>query len=542
MHATLLFALTLGLPVASEAVLLEGMGTWTRPVTTNAQAQRFFDQGLTLVFAFQHEEAVRSFDRATELDPASAMAWWGKALAHGPHMNNPHMSPDDSAAAYAAVEKARTLVKSDVERALVDALGKRYAAKHTDDRARLDRAYADAMRALVAKHPDDVDIAVLWADAALTLHPWKTWTKAGKPEKGTLDVVTALEAALAKAPRHPGANHLLIHALEASPTPERAMAAADRLRDLVPGAGHLVHMPSHIDVRTGRWNDAVEANARAMKADAAYRKVRGEGVGFYGFYMVHNAHFLAYAAMMDGQATRALDTARAMRDALPPGFIESNAEDVDGYLALPVEVLVRFGKWDDILAAPVPEERLRISRALRHHARGVAFAVKGDVAAAKQELASLRAEAKHVGERMVGLNKGKDVVAIADALLEGEIGIFEAQGGKSARATAGLRALERAVKLEDALLYDEPPPWTLPTRHALGAALLRLEKAAEAERVYRADLARNKENGWALTGLARALRMQKRDAEATEVDARAKKAFARADAGATTTSSCHCLP
>ena len=221
MHAMLVVALALPL-APDDAVLLDGMGSWTRPVTANVQAQRFFDQGLTLVFAFQHEEAIRSFERAAQLDPASAMAWWGKALAHGPHMNNPHVSPEDSAAGFAAVETARTLAKTDVEKALIDAMSKRYAAKAPDDRARLDRAYADAMRALVTKNPNDVDIAVLWADAALTLHPWKTWTKAGKPEKGTLDVVTALEAVLAKSPLHPGANHLLIHALEASPTPERA--------------------------------------------------------------------------------------------------------------------------------------------------------------------------------------------------------------------------------------------------------------------------------------------------------------------------------
>lgn len=532
----LALALTLVVMSAGDAVLLEGMGTWTRPACANRAAQRFFDQGLTLVFSFQHAEATRSFARATELDATCAMAWWGKALAHGPHINNPQMSPDDSAAAFEAVTNARALAKTDVEKALVEAMSKRYAAKHTDSRARFDRAYADAMRALAKKFPDDGDIAVLSADAALTLHPWKTWTKDGKPERGTLNVVTALEAVLTKSPQHPGANHLLIHALEASPTPERATAAADRLRSLVPGAGHMVHMPSHIDVRTGRWNDAVDANMRAMKADAVYRKLRGEGVGFYGFYMVHNAHFLAYAAMMDGRAALALETARGMGAALPAGFIESNAEDVDGYLALPVEVLVRFGKWDDIVAAPEPEVRLRISRALWHHARGVAFAVRGDIVAAKKELTGLRDEAKQVGARMVGLNSGKDVVAIADALLAGEIGVFEGQ------RAAGMRSLEHAVQLEDALLYDEPPPWTLPTRHALGAALVRLEMGAEAERVFRADLGRNKENGWALTGLARALRLQKRDAEAIEVDGRAKKAFARADAGAVSTSSCHCLP
>jgi tetratricopeptide (TPR) repeat protein len=529
MHAMLLLALLA--PANAAPLLFDGMGTWTRPASANEKAQRFFDQGLTLVFSFQHEEAVRSFDAAAALDPENAMVWWGKALAHGPHMNNPHISPEQRALAGAALDTAGRLAKTPLERDLVAALARRYVPK-----AGADRLYVDDMRALMKKHPDDVDIAVLWADAALTLQPWKTWTKAGKPEKGTLDVVTVLEAVLQKAPTHPGANHLLVHALEASPTPERATAAADRLRTLVPGAGHMVHMPSHIDVRTGRWNDAVEANTRAMKADAAYRKLRGEGVGFYGFYMVHNIHFLAYAAMMDGRASLALETAGAMRGALPPGFVESNAEDVDGFLALPVEVMVRFGKWDDILAAPEPDARLRVSRALRHHARGVALAVRGDVAAARAELASLRAEAKHVGERMVGLNKGKDVVAIADALLEGEIAVFAGDH------KAGLRALERAVQREDALLYDEPPPWTLPTRHALGAALLRMEKGAEAERVYRADLERNKDNGWALTGLARALRMQKREADAVEVDARAKKAFARADAGATTTSSCHCLP
>lgn len=543
MGATLSLVLLLALAAAPAAepdreiaVLLPGMGGWHRPVTTsNAEAQRFFDQGLTLAFAFQHDEAIRSFERAAALDPALRLAWWGVALCHGPHINNPAMSPESSAAAWSALQKARASDggASEVERALIEALAARYAASHLDDRAHLDRGYADAMAKLVARFPNDVDAAVLFAEALLDLHPWDTWRKNGTPQPWMKEIIATLERALAMAPHHPGANHLLIHALEASPAPQRAAAAADRLRTLVPGAGHLVHMAAHIDVRTGRWSDAVEANASAMRADAAYRALRKD-LGFYGFYMVHNRHFLAYAAMMDGQAARALEAARGILDVLPAAFIEEHADGVDGFVAMPFETLLRFGRWDEILKEPEPEERLRISRALRHHARGVALAVKGDLSSARAELAALRGEAKLVGARMVGLNAGAQVVAIADQLLEGELAML---AGDTA---SGLAALRRAVALEDALAYDEPPPWVLPTRHVLGAALVTAKQGRAAERVYREDLKRNLDNGWALTGLARALRLQRREREALAVDARASQAFARADGPVT--SSCPCLP
>jgi tetratricopeptide (TPR) repeat protein len=514
-----------------------GLGTHTRRITTSsAEAQRAFDRGLTLTFGFAHQAAEKEFRRAAALDTTCAMAWWGVALVNGPHINFPLVPPDKAKVAWQALSRARALAPhaSETERALIEALAKRYADPQPEDRRPLDEAYAAAMREVWKAHPGDADVGALFAESMMDLRPWDLWAAQGTPQPGTMEIETTLERVLELDPLHPGANHYYIHVMEASPHPEKALAAAYRLGDLVPGASHLVHMPAHIYARLGRWEDAVSANTRARVADSVYR-VANPRPGFYAMYMAHNDHFFAYAAMMEGRSAEALQAARDMVSAVPEDFLRDYAPIVDGYMVFVPEVLMRFGRWNEVLAEPEPAKELPLSRALWRYTRAVSLTALGRAEDARRERAAfLQASALVPKEWTFGNNKASDVLAVATGLLDGEMA---ARRDDFDRAVASLR---QAVKVEDGMRYDEPPDWMQPVRHTLGAVLLRAGRYAEAETVYREDLARYPGNGWALFGLGRALRLQKKDAEASQVEARFKAIWAHADV--TLGSTCYCQP
>jgi tetratricopeptide (TPR) repeat protein len=516
--------------------LYEGLGQLTRPVTTQSpEAQRYFDQGLAFLYAFNHDEAIRSFARAAELDPQCAMARWGVAIANGPHINNPVVPKEREKAAFDAAGAAAALAAgaSPVERALIDAARRRYADPQPEDRKALDQAYADAMRAVFRDHPKDADVGALFAESLADLRPWDLWLPDGSPQPGTEELVRTLESVMALDPKHPLALHLYIHAVEASPEPGRADAAADGLRERMPGLGHLVHMPSHIDVRRGRWQEAIEANARAIEADRRYRE-RAPEQGFYRLYMAHNHHMLTYGAMMLGQSELALRTIRAMADGIPLEFVKQNPW-ADGFLAMPLEVLLRFGRWDEALAAPEFPEFAPISRALRHYARAVSYAAKGQVEDARKEQALFAAARERVPkEATFGNNTAADILAVASSFMAGEI-LF-----REGKKDEGIAALREAAALEDRLRYDEPPDWIQPVRHALGAALLQAGRFEEAEKVFREDLAKLPGNGWGLYGLHRALQMQKKAAESADVERQFDAAWSQADLKIK--SPCLCFP
>jgi tetratricopeptide (TPR) repeat protein len=516
--------------------LFEGLGGHSRKVTTaSPEAQRYFDQGLAFLYAFNHDEAIRAFRRAGELDPRCAMAFWGVAVANGPHINNPVVPEDRAKAAWEALKKAQAAAAgaSPVEQALIEALAARYALPQPEDRKPLEQAYADAMRKVWLAYPRDADVGALFAESLADLRPWDLWTPDGKPQPGTEDLVATLESVLALDPKHPLANHLMIHAVEASPHPEKADRAADTLRDLQPGLGHLVHMPSHIDVRRGWWQQAIDANAKAMEADRRYT-ARSPHQGFYRLYMAHNHHMLTYGAMMTGQSALALKTIRAMVADIPLEFFKANPF-ADGFMAMPLEVLMRFGLWDEILAEPAFPDFVPISRALQHYARAVAYAATDDVPSALSEQAAfLEARSRVPKEAFFGNNTGSDVLDVAESFMRGEI-LF-----RSGKIDEGLASLREAAAREDKLRYDEPPDWIQPVRHALGAALLQAGRFAEAETAFREDLAKLPGNGWGLYGLSRALQLQKRAAEAAAVERQFDDVWKQADIKIK--SACLCLP
>jgi len=525
-------------PAAPDEPFFPGTGAHSRKITTDSpEAQRYFDQGMAFLSGFNHDEAIRSFRAAAHLDPKCAMAWWGVALAYGPHINLPVVFPDRAQAAWEALRQARVLAggSNALEQALIEALGHRYADPQPDDRGPLDRAYADAMRRVWHDHPNDADIGAWFAEALMDLRPWDQWAPDGTEQPGTAEVLETLEAVLKLDPAHPLANHLYIHAVEASPHPERADAAANLLRGLTPGLGHLVHMPSHTDIRCGRWLAAITANQQAIEADREYRALARKPPDFYRVYIAHNRHMLAYAAMMSGRAGIALTSIRTMVTEIPADWLRQNAAAVDGYIAMPYEVMVRFGKWDELLAEPEPADYLPLCRTLWHAARAVAFAAQGNLPAARAEETACRTAAGQVpADVQFGNNAAHDVITVAQHMAAGEI-LF-----RDGKVNEGLVELRTAIKSEDALHYDEPPEWILPVRHALGAALLQTGRLAEAEQVYRDDLVRLPENGWSLFGLARTLALENRGDEAAAVKARFKAVWAGADLELT--SSCLCQP
>lgn len=523
---------------APSAHLFDGMGTHTRTVTTSsAEAQRWFNQGLVWAYAFNHDEAIRSFEQAAAEDPNCAMAYWGIALCNGPHINNPVVPEERRAAAWDAVNKAqaRAAGGTAVERDLISALTVRYSADVKADRAPMEVAYANAMRAVWENHPTDTDVGVLFAESMMDLRPWDLWTAAGEPQPGTEEIVATLEQVRRLDPDHPGANHLYIHTVEASTNPGRATEAADRLRAAVPAAGHLVHMPSHIDIRTGRYAMAATANERAIEADTEYQKNTSRPPEFYRVYMAHNRHFLVFTSMMEGREAAAKQAAAGMIGSIPAAWAEANAPMVDPIMGIQFDVLVRFGRWDEVLAHPRPAGRYPITTAMWRHARTVAFAAKGEVGNARGEHALYLACVAEIPEdAMMTINPAHKVLSIATHKSRGEIALAD---GDLDTAIAELRA---AVKIEDTLVYMEPPDWTLPVRHPLGAVLMKAGRASDAEVVYREDLAEWPENGWSLTGLRESLEAQGRQADAAGVGRRADQAWARADRKVAT--SCLCVP
>jgi tetratricopeptide (TPR) repeat protein len=526
--------------VAAKEPLYDGLGSYSRKVTTNsAEAQRYFDQGLGFLHGFNHRAAIRAFQQAAELDPECAMAHWGVALACGPHINSMAVPPPAADIAWKELELAQKNAgnASPVERALIDALAKRYANPQPEDRSGLDRAYADAMREVWKKYPKDPEVGALFAEAMMNLRPWDQWTPDGKPQPGTDEIIATLDAVLKLNPNHPLANHLYIHAVEASPNPERAMAAADRLRNLQPGLAHNVHMPSHIDIRTGQWLKAVDTNAKAVEADQRHQKIFGPAKGFLNVYIAHNRHMLAYAAMMTGQRDLAMKHIRAMVAEMPTKFLEENALQAEGNVAMPLEVMVRFGLWDEILAEPEKyTDKMWFTRAFHHAARAIAYAAKGDTANARKAQSVFVKRVKLVPkEDFVSNNSCEALLAVAIPMVEGEILIAEG------KIDSGIEQLHTAIQKEDALKYDEPPGWLIPVRHSLGAVLMKQQRFAEAEQVYRDDLVRLPENGWSLLGLAESLRKQKKNAdEVAQTQAKFEKVWAKADL--TITTSCLCQP
>jgi hypothetical protein len=514
-----------------------GLGNHTWKVTTESPAaQRAFDRGLTLAYGFSHGAAELEFRKAAEADPDCAMAWWGVALVNGPHINLPTVSETKARTAWDALQRARRLsAKAGAEeRALIEALGKRYADPQPADRKPLDEAYAAAMREVWKANPKDADVATLFAEAMMDLRPWDLWTKDGKPQPGTEEILRTLEAAMRIDPNHPGANHFYIHAVEGSPEPGKALVQADKLAALAPGASHLVHMPAHIYARVGRWPDASASNVDAIAADAAYRAANPRP-GFYAMYMAHDNHFFAYAETAQGHGAAAIGAARKMVAEMPPEFFRDFGPFADFYTAFVPEILMRFGKWEEILKEPEPAEDLPLSRAFWREARGVALTALGRLEEAESERQAFRKAAALVPEGYpCGNNTAKEVMAIASRLLDGEI------AAKAGRLEESERLLREAVRAEDDLAYDEPPDWMQPVRHTLGAVLLRDGKFAEAETVYREDLAVEPNNGWGLYGLARSCRLQKKEAEAADAEARFSKVWRGADVKLKAT--CLCQP
>ncbi len=510
---------------AKRAALLDGMGKHTHKVTTRDKlAQKYFDQGLTLVYGFNHEEAIRSFEEAARIDSTCAMAHWGVALAHGPNINLP-IDPERERAAYAAIERAKrfALGVTDAERGYIEALSVRYSERGDGDRKKLDEAYVDAMRQFAQGRPEDLDAQVLFAEALMNLRPWDHWTKDGKPQPGTEELLAVLEGVMAKNPNHPGANHYYIHAIEASPHPEKALPQAERLPKLVPGAGHLVHMPAHVWMRTGRYADASKANARAYAVDEKYI-AREQPTGVYPImYTTHNVHFLWASRAMEGKSAESMAAARQAAARISADMVRAMpmAEFIP---PTPYFALARFGKWSDLLREPEPPADLRYTRGMWHYGRGMALANSGRAPEAWPELDSLLAIHQAIApDLVVGINSAKALLGVAGAGLRAEIAL------RSGQLEAADVAFRDALAQEDDLKYDEPPAWYQPVRQMYGAWLLDQKRAPDAERIYREDLARLPENGWSLFGLSRALLVQGKREEAAQVEARFAKAWAGAD-------------
>jgi tetratricopeptide (TPR) repeat protein len=495
------------------------LGTHHKRISTKVPAtQQYFDQGLRLVYGFNHAEAIRSFTRAAEIDPRCAMCYWGIALAYGPHVNAP-MDSKSGVAAYQAVQKALSLTSHATahERAYIEVLVQRYEADSPTDRARLDLSYSRAMGNLAKTYPKDLDAATLYAESLMDLRPWNYWRSDGTPYPGTTEIVRQLEGVLSRNPQHPGACHYYIHAVEAV-NPKAAVPCAERLARLLPGEGHMVHMPAHIYIRVGRWNDAIQANQHAIHSDEVF--IEGQHpMGVYPLaYYPHNIHFLAFASTMAGRSAQAIEAANTLTSK-----VNLDAARQVGMLQemLPYHVLTltTFGKWDEVLSAPLPPQDIRFSYALAQYARGVAHAAKGEWAEAQAALDAVTAADVATPEGA----EGKMALLIAVQALSGEIAV------RRGEVDAAITHFEKAVKIEDAGLYFEPPKWYYPVRHSLGAALLKAGRYAEAEKVYRKDLRRFPENGWALFGLAQALRAQGKKDEATATEARFRKAWPDTD-------------
>ncbi|MEM9802849.1 MAG: tetratricopeptide repeat protein, partial [Planctomycetota bacterium] len=486
------------------------IGSVHRLVTTDdPAAQLWFDRGIALCFGFNHEEAIAAFERAAAIDPGCAMAYWGKAYALGPNYNAPLPDASATEAAVEALQRARAELDDEtpVERGLVTAMATRFASPPPDDRTDLDLAYAAAMRDLFERFPDDADVCALTGEALMQLRPWGLWTPDGEAAPETPEIRSVLEAGLARWPDHPALCHLYIHAMEAGPEVERAIPAAQRLEDLTPGLGHLVHMPSHAYVWTGRYDDVIRTNVRACEVDDDFADARGMA-NFYTAYRIHNYHFVAYGAMWEGRRALALEYARAIPEQIPDELLTAAPDLFDVFHATHYHAMVRFGMWDELIEERDPGEDLPATRSVWRYARGVAYAALGRIAEAENEQRLFLEARDAVPEtRLLFNNPVSKVLAVATEFLEGEI---EYRKGNHEVAFASLR---RAVELDEQLNYDEPWGWMEPARHALGALLTEQARYEEALEVYEANLDRYPENGWALYGLAECLEGLDRDAE-----------------------------
>ena len=509
----------------SGTPLFENLGTLHHPITTvSPKAQQYFDQGLRLVFAFNHEEAVNSFQEAARLDPKAAMPYWGIALALGPNINLP-MNRESEKRAYDAVHKARAVAKNATpeEQGYIEALTTRYSIEPDAKRETLDAAYADAMGQVWAGHRKDADAGTLYAEAMMDLQPWDYWTAEGKPKGRATDIVATLERTMQINPDHPGACHYYIHAVEASSKPERALPCAKRLPDLAPGAGHLVHMPGHVYLRLGMYKEAVERNVHATSVDhdyLAHRKLSG----FYPMaYYPHNVHFLWSALSMEGRSQEAIEAARDLQ-ALVPWNAAKQEPALEEFTPTLVFTLVRFGKWSDVLALPKPPAELAYTTAIWHYARGIASAATKRFDEAQQEQQAVAAMIDSIPkDRIMGGTKVVELVNIAKLVLAGEL------AARRGQFEPAIETLTAAAQIEDTLRYYEPPLWHVPVRHSLGAVLLQAGRPADAERVYRTDLIQHPHNGWALFGLKQSLQTQQKIQDLNSIDEAFQQAWARAD-------------
>jgi tetratricopeptide (TPR) repeat protein len=505
---------------------LQKLGSHTFPVTTRSpRAQQFINQGVNLVYGFNHAEAGRAFAEAARLDPNCAMAFWGQALVLGPNINAA-MSAEDEPRAQELVQKAVALAARATprERGYIAALAKRYTGKAAN-RAAADRAFADAMRDLVKRYPRDLDAATIFAESLMDLRPWNYWTRDGLPLEGTEEAIGALRRVLAANPKHPGALHYWIHLWEPTKTPEMAEREADRLLPLMPGAGHIIHMPAHIYLRVGRYADVISSNQRAAKADEEYiAQCRAQGMYPLGYYP-HNLHFIWLGSTMTGQRRLALDAARRTAAAVADATTEQ-LPFVQGFLVVPYYAMIRFGLWDEILAEPRPKHDTPFTRGIVHFARGTALSAKGRLEEAQKELAALRqvvADPELARLPPFSQNTPLAILRIAADVLGGDLAT------RRKDYDVAIAHFERAIRHEDALIYTEPPDWHAPVRHWLGAALLDAGRPAEAEVVYWEDLRHNPGNGWSLFGLHKALVAQARTEEAAAVQQRLTRAWANAD-------------
>ena len=499
-------------PGSKPATLMPGLGDLHHPVSTsNPQAQQFFDQGLRLIYAFNHDEAGHSFQRAAELDPKLAMAYWGIAEAVGPNYNDP-ASDDRFKAAHDAIQKALDLSGngSAIEKAYIEAMAKRFPADAKADRRKAAEDYRDAMRELVKQYPDDLDAATLFAESGMNLHPWGLWHPDGTPEAGTEEIVSTLESVIRRDPNHLGAIHYYIHAVEASRSPERALAAANRLATLAPAAGHIVHMPAHVYIRTGDYESAVKTNQKAATADEAYIKASGAQGIYPMMYYSHNLHFIAMCSAMNGNYAESKKAADMLAAHVAPAV--KDMPPLEGFMTIPMAVEVRFHRWNDILTAKPPDPAMKVSTVFYHFARGMALAATGKVADAEAEHKLVSEAEQATPEDVVFAmpvnNKAKDILKIAKNVLGAKIALAKKDN------EGAMTMLRQAVVIQDSLKYNEPPDWFFPVRESLGAVLLSSGNAVEAEKVFREDLDHNPRNPRSLFGLREALKAQKRDYDA----------------------------
>jgi len=510
--------------VEPAASLASGVGDVNHPVsTTNPEAQKFFNQGLAYLYAFNHEEAVRSFRRAGSLDPQLAMASWGVALALGSNYNLQADAPQLKEA-YTNLQKALSLSQksSEHERAYIEALVKRYSSDPQADRQKLALDYKNAMGELIKRYPDDLDGATLYAESMMNLRPWKLWSLDGKPAEGTEEIVAVLEGVLRRNPNHTGANHYYIHAVEASANPERALPSAARLGKLAPKAGHLVHMPSHIYIRTGDYHEAAQVNADAIVADQEYIASSGNQNLYAMMYYNHNIHFLAAANAMKGRFADSIKAARDLEANVKPNI--KAMPMLEMFMPYTSVALVRFSKWDEILKAPQPDAEMKITTAFWHFARGTALAGMDKAAEAEVEFKAFQSVVTTIPtDAGVGNSSAHDVLKVAEQMLAGKIAM--AHGDKQ----TALTLLRKAVEAEDGISYNEPADWDIPARELLGGTLLMIGDYAEAEKVFRAEIAKHQRNGRALFGLVESLKRQGKDSSAMMVQREFEKAWETAD-------------